>query len=284
MKEKKLITFLLIGTLLLCMPFCLLAQDASGQIIHAKHREGIDYASRGEFKEAEEWFKKNLESGSKDATSLGSLAVIRDLNRGEITDKYAVSFFKALNFLQDGKTEEGIAHLKTAIEINPGYVRAYNVLAMAYASLGQNDNAIKNFQKAIEINPQYSEASFNLAALYQSLGKSEEALEFYAKTIKLAPASVDALTNSAAIYASLGKFKEAAQYYQEAIKKDSANPDIYYNLALVYFMSDQLIKFQDNLIRAQELYRQRHDEKGLQKVAEYMDKIKEIEKRIKHGK
>ncbi|MDD4894608.1 MAG: tetratricopeptide repeat protein [Candidatus Omnitrophica bacterium] len=283
MKKKNLIVLLLIG-ILLCTPFCLLAQDASGQIRHYKHREGIDYAAKGEFKEAEEWFKKNLESGNKDATSLGSLSVIRDLNSGKITDKYAISFFKALNLLQDGKTEEGIAHLKAAIGINPDYARAYNVLAMAYASLGQNDSAIQNFQKAIEINPQYSEASFNLAALYQSLGNPEEALKFYAKAIKLAPASVDALTNSAAIYASLGKFKEAAQYYQEAVKKDPANPDIYYNLALVYFMSDQLMKFQDNLMKAQELYKQRQDEKGLQKVAEYMEKIKEIEKRIRHGK
>jgi hypothetical protein len=49
-------------------------------------------------------------------------------------------------------------------------------------------------------------------------------------------------------------------------------------------MSDQLIKFRDNLSKAQELYQQRNDTQGLEKVAEYMNKIKEIENKLKQAK
>jgi tetratricopeptide (TPR) repeat protein len=88
----------------------------------------------------------------------------------------------------------------------------------------------------------------------------------------------------AVIYASLERYPEAIKCYQDVLLTDRNNPEVYYNLALAYFMSDQLVKFKDNLIKAQELYQQRGDVEGLAKVAEYMDKIKVIESRLKQAK
>ncbi len=98
------------------------------------------------------------------------------------------------------------------------------------------------------------------------------------------PSSSDAIINLAAIYASLGKYPEAVRYYQNAIELDGNNPELYYNLALSYFMSDQFTKFKENLLKSQELYQRKGDSEGLEKVAVYMNKMKEIESKARHAK
>ncbi|MDD5130749.1 MAG: tetratricopeptide repeat protein [Candidatus Omnitrophica bacterium] len=248
------------------------------------YRQGIEYGAEGKFPEAADWFKENLKNNKSDFTSASSLSVLDDLNGGKITDAYARSFFTGLNFLQNGKIDEGLSELKKTIGLNPGYPKVYNVIGMVYASLGDKTKAIEYFQKAIEINPQYTQACFNLAALYQSLGQIEDALKYYEKVLFLDSNFPEAVMNIAVIYASLGKYSEAIKYYQRAIEFDRTNPQVYYNLALAYFMSDQLVKFRDNLLRAQELYQRKNDTQGLEKVAAYMNKIKDIENKFKQTK
>jgi len=254
------------------------------QAANSVYRQGIEYASGGRFQEAADWFKDNLKNNKSDATSKSSLAVIKDLDGGKITQEYAESFFTGLNFLQNSKITEGLKELQKAIAANPGYPRPYNVVGMVYASQGDNAKAVTYFQQAIEIDPQYSQACFNLAALYQSLAEPLDALKYYEKAISLEPEFSEAAINLAAIYASLGKYPEAIKYYQKAIELDRDNPEVYYNLGLVYFMSDQLVKFKDNLIKAQALYQEKNDTLGLEKVAEYMKKIKDIENKYRQAK
>jgi len=259
-------------------------KESFAQNVDSDYRKGIEYASEGQFQEAVNWFKDNLKVNKTDLTSISSLAVIKDLNDGKITDVYAKVFFTGLNLLQNGKIDEGLKEFQKAIESNPGYPRTYNVVGMVYASQGIEPESISYFKKAIEINPKYSEACFNLAALYQSSAQPLDALKYYEQAISLEPNSPDALINMGVIYTSLGKYPEAIKCYQNALGLDRNNPEAYYNLALAYFMSDQLIKFRDNLSKAQELYQQRNDTQGLEKVAEYMNKIKEIENKLKQAK
>ena len=250
--------------------------------VASAHRAGVEYASRGDFKEAEEWFKKRLEVDTKDATSASSLAVIHDYDSGVISREFTVSFFSAINLLQDGDVENGIKQLGTTIAMDPGYARPYNVLGVAYASGGEAAKAVSSFQQALQINPHYAEARFNLAALYQSLGKTEDAIRCYKEALIDAPGSTDALINIATLHASLEHYQDAIGYFQEALKTDRGNPDVHYSLALAYFMSGQVAQFKESLLKAQSLYQQKGDAAGLQKTAEYMEKIKEIEDRIKH--
>ena len=120
--------------------------------------------------------------------------------------------------------------------------------------------------------------------LYQSLNQPEEALKYYLKTVALEPNFPAAIANIAVLYAASGKYSEAIKYYQRSIELEPNNPEAYYSLALAYFMSDQLIKFKANLIKAQELYQEQGNTAGLEKVAGYMVKIKEIEDKFKQVK
>ncbi|MDD5115892.1 MAG: tetratricopeptide repeat protein [Candidatus Omnitrophica bacterium] len=279
----KRIAALLILTVL-AVSLDMLASEASAQDNHPAYREGITYASEGKFREAAAWFRNNLKEYKTDSTSSSSLAVINDLNEKKITEEYAVSFFKGLDLLQNGEIDMGLAELEKTAGSNPSYARPYNVIGVVYASLGNEPEAIGYFRKAIEIDPRYGQACFNLAALYQSSNRLEDALEYYEKAISLEPDLPEASVNMAGIYASLGKYPEAIKYYRMAIELDRDNPDLYYRLSLVYFMSEQLMKFRENLLKAQKLYRNKGDNEGLKKVAEYMDKITDIENKFRKAK
>ena len=257
------------------------AQNAQEQSLSLDRKEGIDYASQGRFVDAEEWFRKHLEKYKIDQTSSGALAAIQDLNQGKLTKEAAISLFRSLKFLEEGKVEAGVSQLFKTIEISPRYARTYNLLGVVYTSQGQADKGLYYFENAIGINREYSEAYYNLAALQQSLGRPEEALRNYKKVIKLKPDSLDALTHAGELCASLGRYEEAIRYYRNALRIDSSQPDIYYNLALAYFMSDNLMNFKDNLTKAQELYKQRNDDEGLQKVDQYMRKIESLKNKLK---
>ncbi|MCK9432496.1 MAG: tetratricopeptide repeat protein, partial [Candidatus Omnitrophica bacterium] len=256
----------------------LYAQD-SGEV----YRQGIEYAAQGKFKEAGEWFTGILKKTRDDSTSASSLEVIRDLERGKINPAYARSFFLALDFLQKGKTEEGLAEIEKTIALDPDYPRPYNVAGMIYASMGDKEKSIESLRKAVAADPHYSQAYFNLGLVYQSSSQPLEALESYRKAISLDPDFRDALFNLGAVYASLGRYNEAVKSYRKAIPLDRNNPALYYNLALVYLMSDNFMKFRENLLKAEDLYRRNNDAEGQEKVAVYMKKIEAIEKKLKHS-
>ncbi|MCK9432614.1 MAG: tetratricopeptide repeat protein [Candidatus Omnitrophica bacterium] len=256
----------------------LYAQD-SGEV----YRQGIEYAAQGKFKEAGEWFTGILKKNRDDSTSASSLEVIRDLESGKINPAYARSFFLALDFLQKGKIEEGLAEIEKTIALDPGYPRPYNVAGMIYASMGDKEKSIESLRKAVAADPRYSQAYFNLGLVYQSSAQPLEALESYRKAVSLDPDFRDALLNLGAVYASLGKYDEAVKSYRKAIPLDRNNPALYYNLALVYLMSDNFMKFRENLLKAEDLYRRNNDAEGQEKVAVYMKKIEAIEKKLKHS-
>ncbi len=120
-------------------------EDSFAQSADSAYRKGIEYASEGRFQEAADWFKDNLKNNKSDSTSVSSLAVIKDLNDGKITDVYTKSFFIGLNFLQSGKIDEGLMELQRVIESNPGYPRPYNVIGVVHASLGDKSKSISYF-------------------------------------------------------------------------------------------------------------------------------------------
>lgn len=260
------------------------SQSTQEQSLIPDRREGLTYASEARFSQAEAWFLEHLKTHKDDHTSLGALAVIRDLNQGKVSEETAVSLFASLKFLEEGKIDEALAGLLKTIEISPRYARPYNILGVVYTSQGQADKGAYYFEKAIETNPGYSDAYYNLAAAQEALGRPDEALRNYKKAIELAPGSLDALVQTAALCASLGRYNESVGYYKNALKIAPREPDIYYNLALVYFMSDQLTRFRDNLLKARELYQSKGDSLGLEKVSAYMNKMKEIESKFRQAK
>jgi tetratricopeptide (TPR) repeat protein len=61
-----------------------------------------------------------------------------------------------------GRFDEGLSHLKRALEINPRNFMVLNDLGLVHEQLGQKEEAVKYYQQALAIEPSFTPAAENL--------------------------------------------------------------------------------------------------------------------------
>ncbi len=93
------------------------------------------------------------------------------------------------------RSEEALAHYKTAATLSPNSADAYFGLGAACCKLGKTDQAIANYRKAIEINPKMARAYNNLGVELEKKGRIDEAKDQYLKALKVDPKNEDARRN-----------------------------------------------------------------------------------------
>jgi len=243
----------------------------------ALYQKGIDLAADGKFQEAREEFSKVLEISKTDSTSLSSLKVLRDLEAGIINKEFTLLFFKGVAFLVQNKPPQAIAELQKTLLIKEDYVKTYNMLGMAYASIGDTEQALSHFKKALKINPSYTEALFNMASYHSSLGNYQQALECYQIIIALQPDSADAYADIAGVYAALDQYPQSISYYRKLIGLNALNGHAYYNLGMAYFMTDDFPRARESLLSAQEIFQKKNDSQNVEVTLKYLEKLKHFE-------
>jgi tetratricopeptide (TPR) repeat protein len=77
--------------------------------------------------------------------------------------------------LERHRQEEAVDHLKTAIRIDPAFIRARNDLAVLYIWMNNPFPAIEQLNEAIKLDPHSSLLFGNLAAGYLATGKFDDA-------------------------------------------------------------------------------------------------------------
>jgi len=74
------------------------------------------------------------------------------------------------------------------IEIDPGYIEAYNNRGCLLVEEGNFERAIRDFSYAIEIKPDYATAYFNRGSAWRSLKEYRSAIEDFEKAMTIDPA------------------------------------------------------------------------------------------------
>ncbi len=131
---------------------------------------------------------------------------------------------------QQGRWEEGIAHFRQALEIDPHYAEAHNNLGAALASRGLADQAIAEFQRAVEINPGYAQAHFNLGKAFADRGQFDEAIAHYQQVVAIEPNGAAHNCLGLALVAR-DRPEEAVAHYQMALKISPNDVESQKNLA-----------------------------------------------------
>src|SRR5262249_17456387 len=112
--------------------------------------------------------------------------------------------------------------LSTAIELEPGFVQAWERRGVAHLLLGQPNQAVTDFSTAIELEPRYSLACRGRGLAYGKLGRPNEAVADLSKATELAPTSAQkgqAYLCRAQAHGRLGHFEQARTDYQAALKQ-----------------------------------------------------------------
>jgi tetratricopeptide (TPR) repeat protein len=172
--------------------------------------KGVDYASQGKFKEANEEFAEALKVDPSFGPAKRASKVMKDVSDQKIESQTAVQYFKGISYAIKGQYEQAISHYNQAIEINPTFASAYISRGVAYAqSGGQYDQALSDFSKAIEISPQFAKAYRDRGFAYYKKGQYDQAITDYSKAIEIDPKFADAYFNRAVAHYSKGEYEKA---------------------------------------------------------------------------
>ncbi|MCK4419434.1 tetratricopeptide repeat protein, partial [Candidatus Aerophobetes bacterium] len=198
-----------IGILTLAVLF-LIVGTCYAQSAEEYYTKGIDYGVAGKFEEAQQEFKKALETDPFYTPARMCLKLSEDTLKQRIKTGTALHLFKGVAYYDKDMYDEAIAEYKKAIKINPNYAEAHCVLGAAYGCKEMCDEAIAECKKAIEINPNLAEAHGNLGAVYAYKGMFDEAIAEYKKAIKINPNYAEAHCVLGLVYAYKGgMFDEA---------------------------------------------------------------------------
>lgn len=145
----------------------------------------------------------------------------------------------------DGHTQEGFAHLRRSIELNPMWVENHSVLGKFLLDQGQPEEAIGELNKAIELKPRFPGAQETLAGAYEALGEWREALEHWQKAMSLDGSRVSAKAGAAWLMAtapdaSVRNGEKAVSLAKDAIGMSSGDdPNLMDVLAAAYAESGE---------------------------------------------
>ncbi len=160
---------------------------------------GTILMSRGKTQEALAYFDKGIKYNSKDPVLRVNAAIC---NIGE------------------GKPAISIERCKEAINLNPDYPNAYNILGNAYMGISDMEKAAESFEKALAKKTDFHDARFNLGAAYLDMNRYDEAQQCFDTVLENNPENVHALTRKADVLLVKNDLSAAGPLYEKAIKNN----------------------------------------------------------------
>ena len=131
------------------------------------------------------------------------------------------AYRSGLTLYRSGKRREAIPFFERAVELDPQFCSAYDLLGRTHHSLGDSQESKANFARAFELKDRRltQEENFQTTALYYSsiTGNLEKEIAVALLYRQIYPRSVDAANLLGIAYAQMGRTQEALQEFQWAI-------------------------------------------------------------------
>jgi Flp pilus assembly protein TadD len=132
--------------------------------------------------------------------------------------------------------------LEKAIELDPSYAEAYNLLGFTLGKTGDLTAAIEKLKRAIAIDPEFADAHYNLGVALWFQNQHEAAAKELDQSLRLNPAAGAVYSFRGMAYRESGDFDGArhALYRAIALSPDAAVP--YIDLGVVFLREGQLMR------------------------------------------
>jgi len=101
--------------------------------------------------------------------------------RGDVESHYSLACY----FQQRKKHNLALEEFRTAVDIDPTYVKAFNGMGVSYDSLGDYARAIESYKAALQVNRNLDYVLNNLGYAYFLQGNLDQAIESFKKAIAL---------------------------------------------------------------------------------------------------
>jgi len=150
--------------------------------------------------------------------------------------KAAPFHYRGDAYKDSGDIERALADYNKAIEIDPGYAKAYNNRGNLYKQTGDLQRAITDYNKVIAIDPMPADAYNNRGNVYMDLGDMQKALADYNKAIELNASLTGVYANRARVHKMLGNNEQALADYNKAIELNPHRASVYNNRGNIYML------------------------------------------------
>ena len=121
-----------------------------------------------------------------------------------------------------GRAEEAIREYRRAIELSPGYAKAYNSMGLSLEALGRDDDALEAYLKAAELDTTLASVRNNIGSLHLRRGDVQTAKEWFERALDLDEYLEQAHMNLAMVLAQEGDLPGAEYHLRAAV---TANPE-----------------------------------------------------------
>ena len=119
-----------------------------------------------------------------------------------------------------GIHEDAVNEYRRAIEISPGYAKAYNSLGLALEELGRGDEALSAYLSAAEKDSSLASVRNNIGSFLLGRGETAEAMAWFEEAIALDQYMEQAHMNLSMVLAQEGDLEQAEYHLKCAVTAD----------------------------------------------------------------
>ncbi|QTA91412.1 tetratricopeptide repeat protein [Desulfonema magnum] len=176
-------------------------------------KKAVQFHQAGRLQEAEEIYKKILETDPDHSGSLHFLGVLSH---------------------QTGQNDRAAELIRRAVRIYPDEPYYHFNLGCVFQAQGKFNDAVSCFQNAVRLKPDYFEAYTNMGSAFEKQGKLDNSLSCYRKALEMKPDLVEAYNNMGSVFQAQGKFNDAISCFRRSLKIRPDNPDTHNNMGNVF--------------------------------------------------
>ncbi|MGH6771030.1 MAG: tetratricopeptide repeat protein [Xanthobacteraceae bacterium] len=138
-------------------------------------------------------------------------------------------YSQALVACEQGRIEDGVALVHSAIALAPEQARLHRLLGMALSRLGRNEDALESLERALALDPASADVFGSRADVLVALGRLDAAVESYDRALALSPGSVEDWCNRGAALIDLTRHEDAIASFERAIALSPDFAPAHYN-------------------------------------------------------
>jgi serine/threonine protein kinase/Tfp pilus assembly protein PilF len=146
-------------------------------------------------------------------------------------EKEAYFMLATIYQLQRREYEPAVIYLNKAIEIDPLYKIAYNMLAYAYNDMGEFEKSLWAINKYISLAPDEANPYDSRADLYAYNGKLDQAIDSYKKALEVKPDFYSSLAKLGHMYLFKKEYAQAESCYKAL---SSSNEKLYRSAGRIF--------------------------------------------------